>query len=331
MELKTAEKLRALLTKQIAVAAQIELPTAFPVFGQSVAPRFKAVHDYERGVSLWYDDDPHVYFMIRKDGVRIPMISVTTAKGAYKKPFDANTMAMRCAWKDDYDCECLNTQHWDILSIPDRAYEIKRAWSENSGIASKYGTFAHSVLEGTHIYHPNQMGQFYDYQSSLHGEDRPVVMDFVRSYTERYLNPLRAKGMVVIAEPLIYDWGTMLAGQSDVVALDHVNRVVYILDFKTNSKRPDRDKIYSKMTGVLSHLDSYALNDYRIQLCLYQRMVMNLFPGYSMGVNLILWLNRDTGEIEPLEVCPLEMSPTIDSMMGDLREARRINYANLNC
>ena len=72
------------------------------------------------------------------------------------------------------------------------------------------------------------------------------------------------------------------------------------------------------MLGRLSHLDNVSIVHYSIQLCLYQRMVRNILPEYSLGTNTLLWLNRETGEVEPIVIDPLDWEPIIDYIMQEL-------------
>lgn len=310
--------------KQITQVGNITLPSFFPVHGAEVAPRYKAVTAGD-GSSIWYDDVPHLYFKQYPNGIRMPMISVTTIIHAYSKPFDEEGMSYRCALKDDYDCKCLDRSDWYAIGVNVRKERIKKAWKANSRNASEYGTFAHAVMEGVTVTELST-SEVYLEQSRKYGMENEVVMSFADDFHENVLLHDISRGYTVIAEPLVFDLGAMICGQSDLVVLDTVNKIIYIKDFKTNETRPDRAKAYSKMEGILSHLDDYAYSHYCIQLCLYQRMVQSVLPGYILGNNTLLWLNRETGEIEELLINPMDWAFEINSILYELGNLKQKIY-----
>lgn len=102
---------------------------------------------------------------------------------------------------------------------------------------------------------------------------------------------------------ITYDLDIGIAGQSDVIIIDHKNKLVYVIDYKTNKVKPgtDEDKSYQNMRGPLSHLPSTNLVHYQLQLCLYQVFLVKQL-GYGYGENTILWANRATGKLEAIPV-----------------------------
>jgi hypothetical protein len=305
---------------QLNEIASLNIPDTMPIPGIEVAPRYKCVYDLKNKSYVWYDDQPHLYFSYYTNGIKLPMISVTTLIHAYSTPFDP-MMASRCANKEGYTTNCLDTANWDTITHEMRTNRIKVAWEQNSKIASDYGTFAHAVMESLTLDSKGDIDEVYRNMSLRYNQDYTVVKEFAREYLT-ILNLLEINGCQIIAEPLVYDLDILVAGQSDVVAIDHKSKKIFILDFKTNKVRPDLAKSYSRMEGSLGHLENVAYVHYCIQLCLYQRMVQTLLPGYSLGVNTLLWLNRETGEIEKLYINPSDWETTMEVLYRELNSLK---------
>lgn len=332
MEQFIEDRIMSKFHQQVPKVTPLTVPDDMPVLGTEVAPRYKAIYDPTYENYVWYDDDPHLYFSWFLTGHRIPMISVTTVLKAWEKPFD-DAMAYRCARKDSYTCNCLDKEGWEYMGLEEKALMIERAWKQNSREAADYGTFAHAVMEGIALwrngtYEGHHVDNIYDIMCDRYSKfEHEIVRTMGRNFITDILDPLLESGVQIIAEPLVYDMEALIAGQSDLVALDHRNKVISILDFKTNKRKPGTDKVYNKMEGQLSHLDDVAITHYCIQLCLYQRLVQNILPDYSLGENTLLWLDRDTGNVIPIPINPSDWTPVIDYMLGELKLLKNKTYA----
>jgi len=279
-----------------------------------------------------YEDTKHIYF----DENKSPLISVTTLLGAFKPPFDAKRMSTYCAEKEDYETNCLvKPDNWESLSTPVRAEMIRMAWEQNRNEAADYGTFTHACLEHkgrnidlTPVAVLDQMKEKFG-DSITHIEPMlGPIPNFIYEFEWFWHKPKFRHIGEVRFEPILYDFDISVAGQSDVVIIDHKNKRIHIADHKTNKHKPgsELDAPRNNMLGPLSHLFTNDITSYRLQLCLYQAFLVKMMPGYGYGTNWILWLNRETGKIEPIEVDPREEALNIRAIYRYMLENKNKIY-----
>jgi hypothetical protein len=305
-------------SKLIPSCEGIFFPKEWPIHGEEIAPSHKAC-ELTDGTSIWYEDEAHIYFRYYPDsGIKVPYFSVTTLLHLYQKEFNQEKMSTACALKVDYDCSCLDKTDWDLLNLNDKKRRIENAWEQNRINSAFYGTYIHSMLEGLVVY-KEAVKDIYEKIVAKYSWKYPIALNFASSmqeYISRKLDP----DDTLIAEPLIFDPALFIAGQSDLVAVNHVKKYIKILDYKTNKKKPGTDKVYGKLNFSLSHLEDSNLTMYSIQLCFYQKLVSIFYPGYGFETNYILWLNRETGQIEEIPVYPEEWENEIENLYAILLE-----------
>ena len=258
------------------------------------SPKFKNIGD------MWYDDEQHIYF---NKSTLTPIISTTTLLGSLQEEFNTVTKSIQCAGKDSYTCENLDVSSWTFLSLIERADRIKEAWRITNVTGTTYGSMGHTIFEHGAKNRRLPIEDVYYFGRDMYNLEHPILYYFAQDLFTNYFP--KFSRFEVLVEPLLHLQG-MMAGQADLVLLDHINKVIHILDYKTNKHKPGsaEDKSYDKFKYVITHLKKNSLSEYQLQLCLYQWMVALMYPGYSLGSNFILWGNRDTGKMETIEIAP---------------------------
>lgn len=293
-----------------------------------IAPPFKSTKwkDYP----VYYDDVLHLYFIVKNE-IRFPLLSVTTFIGMFEEEFNEQEMALRCALKDSYKCNCLDTSDWESIDAESRVKRIIKAWHKNNKEATDYGSAAHAACEW-YVKHPETSPEeIYTHIKYMYGKKaaRPVILSFVyelKNFLDEYSK------WEWIAEPVLTnpEWG--LAGQSDLVLKsknskekcggDAKNSKEFcIIDYKTNKVKPGTEKAFCNMKGVFSDFPDTNYYHYLIQLCLYANMLLKEHPDYTIKELIILWLNPDTGKIEPVYL-DVKMVSVIAKIMENLKQQR---------
>jgi hypothetical protein len=93
-----------------------------------------------------------------------------------------------------------------------------------------------------------------------------------------------------------------VAGQSDLAMFNHSKKSIWILDYKTNKRKPGTDMAFDKMTGIFSMYDKVPLNEYCMQLSYYAMMCAMIYPGYTIEGITILWLDPEDGSIHTIPI-----------------------------
>jgi hypothetical protein len=315
------EDLIGKIANQKRLVDQIKLPEVLPIHGQSVAPRFKVeVFDSHKVV---YDDVPHLYFLEYPNGYRAPLISVTTLLALLSPGFDSAQQALNCARKKDYNCNCLDKTDWNNLPMEVKQDRIMAAWEQNAQEAALYGTTSHGVMEHLTIFPEQSVDTAYQVMTDHFQCYNEIIKSFGHDYIAKIRDPFIAAGYSLIAEPLLFDFDIMTAGQGDLVAVHHENKLIHILDHKSNKKCPEKKgHAFNNMNHPFNKVPDTSYYHYVFQICLYQRFILKRYPGYIAGVNYILWKNRETGLIEVIPVDPTEFQVYIDTIYKMMIEYR---------
>lgn len=295
-----------------------------------VASRIKYTN--VNGYDIYYEDVNHVYYII-KDGIQLPLISVTTLIGVFNLPFNTEEMAINCANKSQYDCNCLDVTNWDTISIDERIIRIKKAWEENNKIATEYGTAVHMACEYLANNLNMDLNQILDIVVGRCGEvlkDRELVYKYLVDFRKlliKYVND----GYEIITEPVVVDLLLGCAGQTDLVLINHKTKKIKVLDHKTNGENPVEEKAYNKMRGIFSHVDSQAFNHYSIQIPYYATMLKNMYKGYDIEEMYLLWFNEQDEGFRRIDVDGYIWFPEIEKMRNFFkdREISKRIYENI--
>ena len=284
-----------------------------------VAPLFKKT--MWRDMEVCYDDKLHLYFVNREN--RVPLISVTTFIGLFTEKFNLEGMSLRCAQKRDYDCNCLVKDNWPTLPIGERQKRIKEAWAKNNLIATTYGTAAHAAqeyvakkphLSNDEIFNLVKLGEW--------GADavKPNIKLQIahgRSILKTYIDA----GYEVIAEPVLVDPTLGMAGQSDLVLINHETKDIVILDHKTNEVAPDKKPTYNQMTGLFAEHPHNPMTEYSIQLSTYGMFVRSMYPGYAISEASLIWFDPITADPRMIPIDIDLWSARLSVMFDKMKEA----------
>lgn len=108
------------------------------------------------------------------------------------------------------------------------------------------------------------------------------------------------KGWDIVPEMILYLDSHKLAGQSDLVVINHSNKSFRILDYKTNKKGIATTAYRNEtMFAPVNHLPECKFTHYALQLSLYAYMLEQEM-GYTCEGNEILWV--DTNSPDKVEI-----------------------------
>lgn len=318
---KIAETLGKKLIKQKKIVDEVVIESYDP---SDVAPPFKSM--VWRGFNIYYDDIEHVYFTEKK-GIRFPLLSTTTIWGLFENEFDEKGMSEYKAQDDTYECNCLNKKDWDTLDFKKRAARIRKAWKQNNKEATDYGSAAHECMEMM-AKHPEMTDNEilvevkYRYPRKAMRDVIPTFLKNFRPILEKYIR----SGYRVVAEPLLVLLEYGIAGQADLVLIHDENKDIVLLDYKTNKKNPADDKGYGFMLEPFHSFPDNSLTHYSFQQATYALMLMSMFPGYKIKSMNLLWLNPQTGEVNPVPI-PRYWLNTVDKHLKLFKDAGSISGA----
>lgn len=265
-----------------------------------VAPPFKRVMVGDEEVC--YDDEKHLYFVNKP--YRLPLISVTTFIGLFESYFDLVSSSIRCAEKPDYNCNYLDKEFWPLLSVPVRSKRIRDAWEKNKNIATSYGSAAHAGQEyiAKHPMVSNAKVMRY-LKGGVWGEQavRKTIVSQLKQGRE-LIRSYRERGYEVIAEPVLADISLGMAGQADLVLVNHETKDIIILDYKTNAVAPDEKPSFNNMEGLLSMFPDNPMTHYSLQQTIYSMFLKNMFPGYSVSYVALVWIHPETGQFRQIPI-----------------------------
>ena len=104
----------------------------------------------------------------------------------------------------------------------------------------------------------------------------------------------------IVPEMILYLDEHKLAGQSDLVLLNHREKKFKVLDYKTNKKGVSREAYKNEtMFAPVEHLPECKFSHYSLQLSLYSFMLEQEI-GYTCVGNEILWV--DTNDKDKVEI-----------------------------
>lgn len=254
------------------------------------------------GYPVCYNDEKHVYFII-KDGVRYPLISVTTFYEMFKPKFDKEEMAIHCAQKPMYVTNLLDTKNWENLSVKERAEKIKKAWEYNSIEASLYGTVAHEALEYKAKNPSKNNEEVMTFIKQKYGKNhaRIIIKSFLND-ADSLFNDYMSSGYILVAEPILASPKTGIAGQTDLYAINHKTEKIALFDYKTNKENPKLKTGFGQLKGLLRNYMNTSWTLYCFQLATYANMLLSQYKDYEIERMTLLWLNPDEKKIEPLEI-----------------------------
>ena len=222
---------------------------------------------------LRFTAEAHKYTSIKKEDEK-NWISVTSFIGNFKKPFDADTIAVKSAKN--------KKSKWYGMTPED----IKVAWKNEANRATSLGSWYHNCREKD-ICELETMER----QGITVPVIKPIEIEGIKYSPDQKLS----EG--VYPEHLVYLKSAGLCGQSDLVEV--INGHVHITDYKTNKEI--KTEGYTNWQGVtqrmlppISHLDDCNLNHYALQLSMYMYMILKHNPRLKPGIQMIHHIQFDT-------------------------------------
>lgn len=105
----------------------------------------------------------------------------------------------------------------------------------------------------------------------------------------------------IIPEMLLFDDDYQLAGQSDLILLNHLDKTFKVVDYKTNRKGISWSGFGGKkMYEPIEHLEDCNGIHYSLQLSLYSMMLQKEL-GYKCAGLTLLWIDTDNWTIKPIK------------------------------
>lgn len=216
-------------------------------------------------MAIKFYEEGHKYVSIENDGIEWK--SVTSLLSKYKKPFDAEAVAEKCATN--------RKSKWYGLTKE----EIKAYWKQEVNDAIELGTWYHGQRESDLIEF-NSITK----QDVLLPINKPIYSNGVK-----FAPPQKLKDGVY-PEHMVYLKSAGICGQSDRVEV--INGVVDVCDYKTNKELRTEgyvswDGVRERLESPLDHLDSCELVTYGLQLSIYMYIILKHNPKLKPGKLII--------------------------------------------
>ena len=151
--------------------------------------------------------------------------------------------------------------------------QLKAKWNHKAKQASNYGTRCHEAAE-------------FQFKGEFAKVPNPVIPkeEIAFRVIWDYVNYLKSKFTYLSCEQIVFSPRYALAGSIDLLMRDTLNRVLWILDWKSNEKiemenkyiKPDKNEGF--MLAPINHLHDCSLVHYALQLGTYERLIRD--EGY---------------------------------------------------
>lgn len=253
---------------------------------------------------LEFDEELHRYY---HNGQRLRGTTGTIEK-RYVPPFDPDgTILARCAMKRGVKAEV-----------------IRKEWDAAKDLGASRGTHCHGIAENILL-------------------GRPYATRHPEAYAGHARSTIAAANWllgqdrweVVAVEIRMYWLPGMLAGTSDLVIWDRVDRILEIWDWKTSKSIDKTNDWGDRMLGCLSHLPKCSGVEYGIQLGLYREMLARRLRelGYVFPDRIrsrVLWLRPEgvfdqESDLIQLPVYRDEVEEILEELRDEIRSGKIIS------
>ena len=229
-------------------------------------------------VSLWqafndiyFDEPTHKY--TNSKGTQFQ--SVTSWINRFHEPFDAETVAKKCAAKRGVDYKELMTE-WEL--------EGKKS--------CVLGTEIHAVME--RLWYRKSYHTILDKNSPLIDDYNSRVIKCKKLYEQ-----LKTRFVPVKSEYIVYDVDAALCGTIDFIAYDTQFNKYVIFDYKTNKEIKSIPNKWTKpLYDPFSTLWDNELGKYSLQLSTYKAILEKNCPDISIGSMYLLHI---PGGVNPIK------------------------------
>lgn len=231
------------------------------------------------GLRITFDEGPHTY--IDANGQHYE--SGTAFYGRFKPKFDP-------------DGAILRRKAAEAGVTPEA---IQRDWKAKGDRASRYGTRCH---ENAEYQFKGEFNRIHRGLSPLEENSFRLIWDYV-DYLKRELT-------FIATEQIVFSPRYALAGSIDLLMADHLNKTLWILDWKSNEKitRENTFKDGSRMHAPIAHLHNCSFVHYTLQLETYARLIRDEsylpasgLDGYTIR-KALLWIPHMGKAIEFIEL-----------------------------
>lgn len=212
-------------------------------------------------MAIQFIAEHHEYSSIDSDDIK--WTSVTSFISKFKKPFDAEGIALKVS-------KSKNSKWFGM-----KPEDIKKAWTLEAKRATDLGTWYHNQREAD-LCGLSTIGR--------NGVDIPVIKPIMEGGVKIAPDQRLTEG--IYPEHMIYLKSAGLCGQSDLVEI--INGKVNIIDYKTNKEIKQEsfknwDGVKQKMLPPISHLDDCNFNHYALQLSMYMYIILKHNYIYKPG------------------------------------------------
>lgn len=222
-----------------------------------------------------FDEKSHTYTNIN-NGIKYQ--SSTGFVGLFHEEFDQ--------WKIAQNLVDNNSRYKDYT-----VESLVNEWKERTAIGSQCHLILENCFNGIET-KPNHLVDL---------EERNLLM----KAWEKLKIKERYSDWEIIPEMLLFNDDYQLAGQSDLILLNHLDKTFKVVDYKTNRKGIGWSGFNGKkMYQPIEHLDDCNGIHYSLQLSLYSMMLQKEL-GYKCAGLTLLWIDTDNWTITPIKALEL--------------------------
>ncbi|MCK9326719.1 MAG: PD-(D/E)XK nuclease family protein [Bacteroidales bacterium] len=224
----------------------------------------------KKKVEITFTETDHKYM----DSLGFTYKSGTAFVGDLFPKFDAKTIAEKMAAKGG-----------------DSAKDLQAKWQASGLAACKFGTRCHEMAEAVF--------------NSLPAPHAPDSEEERKAFNamQSKASEIKAATKVCGAEIIIFDPDLYISGTVDLLCKNAKGEYI-ILDWKTNKALSDNNKYGSTALSPFGYIHDCHIERYSFQLSLYEFILRrnNYLPAGAIVKRGLLWYNRATGKVEPVQV-----------------------------
>lgn len=233
----------------------------------------KILDDLKVFERITFEEKTHSYFI---DGEPSNAPSVTKLLKQHKKPFDADSAAIRVAKREKVTAEY-----------------IKAKWAADNLYSTTIGSLLHKYIENFYCNKDDKCdvdveALTFDNKELLK-KNLPILTAQFNSFREKNEHIKHIRSELIIGD--IDD--TRICGMCDMLAFNPKTNKYEILDFKTNKKIEKENKYGDFLLYPFEHLHAGQFNEYTIQLNTYEYILKKIIPEIEIGRKAIVWFNAN--------------------------------------
>jgi ATP-dependent exoDNAse (exonuclease V) beta subunit len=217
-------------------------------------------------------------------------ISVTKLLSRYYPKFDADAIANNLI-----STHPKYRQQYQDIPIIEAVEMLKNEWNKRTNIGNLIHSKLEDHLKGISIFEPDKPEKFNDRLSQL-----------LTAWENLNLKGLY-QGYEFCPELLIFSDKHKIAGQADLILLNHSSQSFIIFDYKTNKKGISKSAFGNKMMfEPVDHLPDCNYSHYSLQLNIYAHFLA-VETGYKCEDMALLWI--DTNQSRSVGIDRITVNP----------------------